>query len=133
MNIERINSELKKQLGIIFQFELNDPRISGMLTIMEVKTSDDLSHAKVFVSYYGDESKAKTTFDALSGCTGHMRNLLKKRVQMRNIPFLHIIRDESLDNAIGLTSAIDRAMKSTREHELVADIIKENEDSDGND
>jgi len=117
MNIERINSELLKQLSIIFRYELNDPRIHGMLTVMEVKTSDDLSHARVYVSYFGDASLADETFEALEGCTGHMRNLLKGRVKMRNIPYLRIIKDESLTGAMRLTEAIDEAMSLTHDTE----------------
>lgn len=113
MNIERINSELLKQLSMIFRYELNDPRIHGMLTVMEVKTSDDLSHARVYVSYFGDKSQEDETFDALEHCTGHMRNLLKQRVKMRVVPYLRIIRDESLENAIQLTGLIDKAMDET--------------------
>ena len=117
MNIERINSELLKQLSIIFRYELNDPRIHGMLTVLEVKTSDDLSHARVYVSYFGDENFAKETFEALQSCTGHMRNLLKQRVKMRTIPFLTIIRDNFLDNAKHITDVIDKAMEDTHETE----------------
>ena len=117
MNIERINSELLKQLSAILQFELNDPRISGMLTVMEVQTSDDLSHARVFISYFGDPSKEDQTFEALNGCTGHIRNLLKQRVKMRTVPYLRIIKDESLNKAIDLTQKIEHAMESTRENE----------------
>jgi len=128
MNIERINSELLKQLSAIFSYELNDPRISGMLTVMEVQTSDDLSHARVFLSYFGDPAKEESTFEALQHCTGHIRNLLKQRVKMRNVPYLTIIQDKSLSHAIELTDAIDRAMKSTHENEA-----KGYGDEDGND
>ena len=117
MNIERINSELAKQLSRIIMFELNDPRISGMLTVLEVQTSDDLSHARVYVSYYGDSSKEESTFAALESCTGHIRNLLKQRVKMRNVPYLRIINDKSMDRAMDITTAIDRAMKSTHANE----------------
>lgn len=117
MNKERINSELAKQLSRIFSYELNDPRIGGMLTVLEVQTSDDLSHARVYVSYFGDPTKEKSTFEALENCTGHIRNLLKQRVKMRNIPFLRIIKDNSLDHALDITSAIERAMESTHANE----------------
>lgn len=117
MNIERINSELLKQLSMIFRYELNDPRIHGMLTVMEVKTSDDLAHARVYVSYYGDKAQEAETFEALEHCTGHMRNLLKQRVKMRTVPYLRIIPDSSLDNAMQLTELIDRAMDETHSTE----------------
>ena len=117
MNIERINSELLKQLSMIFRYELNDPRLHGMLTVLEVKTSDDLSHARVYVSYFGDESLATETFEALQSCTGHMRNLLKQRVKMRTIPFLTIIRDNFIDKSQHIADLIDKAMDDTHETE----------------
>ena len=113
MNKERINSEILKQLSRILNYELNDPRISGMLTVLDVKTSDDLSHARVYISYYGDPTKEAATFEALNNCTGHIRNILKQRVKMRNVPYLRIIDDKSLDHAIELTDAINKAMEST--------------------
>ena len=117
MNIERINSEITKQLSRIFSYELNDPRISGMLTVLEVQTSDDLSHARVFVSYFGDPAKEEGTFEALEHCTGHIRNLLKQRVKMRNVPYLRIINDKSMHKALDVTNAIERAMESTHANE----------------
>ena len=117
MNIERINSELLKQLSVIFRFELNDPRIHGMLTVLEVKTSDDLSHARVYVSYFGDTTLREETFDALNKCTGHMRNLLKQRVKMRTVPYLRIIPDDSIEQAKQLTDLIEDAMGKTHETE----------------
>ena len=117
MNIERINSELLKQLSIIFRYELNDPRIHGMLTVLEVKISDDLSHARVYVSYFGDIAQKEETFEALNNCTGHMRNLLKQRIKMRTIPFLRIIPDDSIEHAKQITDLIDRAMDETHQTE----------------
>lgn len=117
MNIERINSELLKQLSIIFRYELNDPRIHGMITVLEVKISDDLSHARVYVSYFGDQSLKEETFEALNNCTGHMRNLLKQRIKMRTIPFLRIIPDDSIEHAQQITDLIDRAMDETHQTE----------------
>lgn len=127
MNIERINSELLKQLSIIFRYELNDPRIHGMLTVLEVKISDDLSHARVYVSYFGDPALKEETFDALNNCTGHMRNLLKQKVKMRTVPYLRIIPDDSIEQAKQITDLIDDAMQKTHETEK-----NYNGDEDGN-
>ena len=117
MNKERVNSELLKQLSMIFRYELNDPRIHGMLTVLEVKISDDLSHARVYVSYFGDPQYKEETFDALNNCTGHMRNLLKQRVHMRTIPFLRIIPDGTIEHAQQISELIDSAMDQTHQTE----------------
>jgi len=116
MNIDRVNSELAKQIGQIIQYELNDPRLSGLLTVMEVRTSDDLSYAKVFVSYYGELDKEEGTFKTLQSCAGHIRSLLRTRVRLRNIPQLQIVKDTTLAFAEKINNVIDKAMQSTKEN-----------------
>ena len=54
--IERVNSELLKQISYVIDYELKDPRISvGMISITRVKTTPDLKYAKVYLSFYTDD------------------------------------------------------------------------------
>lgn len=112
MNLDRVNSELAHQISKIILNELNDPRISGMLTVMEVRTTADLKYAKVYVSYMGDEDKAKETFDALSSGANYVRQLLKNRVKIRTLPSLTFVRDTSIEYASKMSKIIDEAVKT---------------------
>ncbi len=110
-NINRVNSELQKQISEIILFELKDPRITGMLTVTEVQTSNDLKYAKVFVSYFGEEEHRKDVYTALDSSANYIRNLLKTRIRIRYIPSLKIIEDRSAEYSVHINSIIDKAMK----------------------
>jgi ribosome-binding factor A len=46
---ERIDHELQRELARLISTELKDPRL-GFTTVTGVEKSDDMQHAKVFVS-----------------------------------------------------------------------------------
>ncbi|MBQ7652933.1 MAG: 30S ribosome-binding factor RbfA [Clostridia bacterium] len=111
-NIDRVNSELAKQIGLIIDRKIKDPRVQGMLTVTAVRTTPDLKYAKVYVSYYGDEDKRDQTFSALNNCAGFVRNELKSVVKLRLIPTLTFIYDDTALYAAEMSKLIDKA-KST--------------------
>jgi len=57
---ERIDELLRQEIGKALESELSDPRI-GFVTVTNVETSSDLSHAKVWVSVIGSEDERKVT------------------------------------------------------------------------
>ncbi|MBQ9146054.1 MAG: 30S ribosome-binding factor RbfA [Clostridia bacterium] len=109
MNLDRVNSELAQQISKILLYELKDPRIHGILTVMEVRTTADLKYAKVYVSYMGEEALAEETFVGLNHCAGYVRNQLKSRVKIRMLPTLTFIRDTSIAYASHISKVIDDA------------------------
>ena len=48
---DRVAQELQKEIAIILQREVKDPRI-GMVTVSDVEVSSDLAYAKVFVTFF---------------------------------------------------------------------------------
>ena len=46
---DRVAQELKKEVAVILQREVKDPRI-GMVTVSDVEVSRDLAYAKIFVT-----------------------------------------------------------------------------------
>lgn len=92
--IDRINSELQKAISQIIS-RLKDPRITSMVSVLEVDTSKDLETAKVYVSCYGGD--ADETVKALQGCSGYVKRELRNEFKdMRTVPALHFIRDTSM-------------------------------------
>lgn len=112
MNIDRVNSELAKQIGYVINNKLNDPRISGMLTVTEVVTTRDLKYATVYVSYYGDEAKKEETFDTLNHSANFIRNEVKELVRIRLMPKLTFKPDNSLSYAEKMDKLINKAKES---------------------
>ena len=86
--IPRINSELQKLIGQVVQYELNDPRVKGLISISRVETTQDLKYAKVYVSVYGENADEKETVDALNSASNYIRSLVMQRLKIRLMPKL---------------------------------------------
>jgi len=91
----RVGEEIKKELSVMIQRELKDPRI-GFVTVTGVEVTSDLSQAKVYLSVFGDEEQKKDTLKALDKPTGFLRTEIGKRIRLRHTPELIFKIDESI-------------------------------------
>ena len=48
---DRVAQEIQKEIAVILQREVKDPRI-GMVTVSDVDVSSDLYYAKIFVTFF---------------------------------------------------------------------------------
>ncbi len=94
IKIERIASMLEKEISYILMMEVKDADIK-FVTVTGVKVSSDLSYAKVYVTVL-DDSKKESTMKALKDASGFIRHELYDRVDIRHIPELEFIYDESI-------------------------------------
>lgn len=90
---ERINSNLQKEISYIIANEVKNPNI-GFVTITAVDVTSDLSYAKVYFTTLDDN---KSTLQALKSAKGFIRKTLADRVELRHIPELEFIYDESIE------------------------------------
>lgn len=109
---DRIADTIQKELAVIIQREVNDPRL-GMVTISYVKVSKDLGYAKIYVNILPDEL-AKESVKTLNNAAGFMRSLLAKRINMRVIPALSFIYDDTTLKAHRISKLIDEACESDK-------------------
>ena len=54
---ERTSELIKQEISRLLEREVNDPRLTGLISVTEVSLSPDLKHAKVFVSALQNENK----------------------------------------------------------------------------
>ena len=108
MNIktERISDALIEQISYIIATEVKNSHIK-FVTITDVKVSNDLSYAKVYFTVL-DESKIDVTSKALKEASGFIRHELRDRVDIRQIPELEFVYDESIKNAQKIEDIIDK-------------------------
>ena len=93
VKIERINDNLQEAISYIIFQEVKNPNIK-FVTITAVNTTSDLSYAKVYFTTLGDKQE---TLKALKSAKGFIRNELKEKVELRNIPELEFVYDESIE------------------------------------
>ena len=89
---DKLDSLLQREISNIIQFDLNDPNV-GFATVSEVRISPDLSHAKVFVSFFGNNYGIA----ALKKSKGFIKSELAHRIKIRKIPDLDFVVDDTLN------------------------------------
>lgn len=92
----RVQDLLREEISLIIQRELQDPGL-GFVTVVDVRVSEDLKSAKVYISIYGSDEEQEHTLQALKRSKGYIKFLLGKRVTLRYIPELTFSLDDSLE------------------------------------
>ena len=95
IKIERIASNLVKEISYILANEIKDQDIK-FVTVTDCKVTNDLSFAKVYVTVF-NQDRIKETMKALNNAKGFIRRELHDRVDIRYIPELSFVYDESID------------------------------------
>lgn len=93
--IDRIASSFVKEISYILATEIRDEDIK-FVTITDCKVTNDLSFAKVYFTVL-DETKKESTLKALKDASGYIRKMLADRVDIRHIPELQFVYDESIE------------------------------------
>lgn len=92
----RIGEALQRELSLIIQQEMRDPRL-GMITILDVVVTKDLQQAKVYFSLLDDSAEhIKEATKTLSEAAGFLRSQIAKKVKLRTTPKLFFIFDDTL-------------------------------------
>jgi ribosome-binding factor A len=99
--IERINEIIKEVLSEFVLGEIKDPR-AGLVTIVSVRVSRDLSTARVHFSVMGDQAQRELTQRILKGASGAMRHAVARAIDVSHAPELRWVYDDSLDRAFRL-------------------------------
>lgn len=110
---DRVGSQMQRELAQLVRDELHDPRL-GMITIQAVKVVRDFSHAKVYFTFIGGEMDVAETTKVLKETAPFFRHELGHRLNIRTLPQLHFVYDESIEKGAHLSALIDRAVASDK-------------------
>ncbi|WP_409310272.1 30S ribosome-binding factor RbfA [Pectobacterium sp. B1J-3] len=110
---QRVAQEMQKEIAIIIQREVKDPRI-GMATVSGVEVSRDLAYAKVFVTFLNDNDpeQVKTAVKALQDASGFIRMLLGKAMRLRVVPELTFSYDNSLVEGMRMSNLVTNVVRN---------------------
>ena|SRR5436190_24246692 len=98
---ESVREVLSEHVG-----RLKDPRI-GFVTVTGVQTSQDLRHARVFVSVLGGERKRQQTLAALEAAHSVLQAALARELRLKRTPQLAFEYDPSVERGVRMTKLID--------------------------
>jgi len=103
---QRIQELLLEEISALIQQGLKDPRI-GFATLTKVELTDNLKHARVFVSIMGSEEEKKQTLEGLKSACGFIRGALGKKLYLKYIPELEFRRDDNAEHVERITRILN--------------------------
>ena len=108
--LDRIDEELKKEISNIINYELNNPKVTGIISVTKVKVTPDLRYARVYVSILNSKNN-KETLAGLKKSAGYIRSEIAKRINLRLTPELVFEFDESIEYGAKIDSIIKKWKK----------------------
>ena len=106
IKVDRIGSNLVKEISYILMTEVKNPDVR-FVTVTDCKVTSDLSYAKVYVTVF-NQDKINETMKALKQASGFIRHELRERVDIRHIPELEFVYDESIEYGKKIEDIIER-------------------------
>lgn len=113
VKIDRIASNFVKEISYILATEIKDNDIK-FVTVTDCKVTNDLSFAKVYVTVF-DKERVNETLKALNNAKGFIRKELTDRVDIRHIPELEFIYDESIDYGQKIENILEKIHEDNNE------------------
>ncbi len=110
---QRIADQMQRILGQMLLQEMGDERMR-LVTITSVNVAKDLSFAKIYVGEISeDEKEIKAVVGALNHAAKSLRYRLAQEIDLRVMPELKFIYDESAAHGFKISNLIDAAMNKT--------------------
>lgn len=109
---DRVAQEIQKEIAVILQCEVKDPRI-GMVTVSDVEVSSDLSYAKIFATFLfdHDETAIEQGMKGLEKASPYIRSLLGKAMRLRIVPEIRFIYDQSLVEGMRMSNLVTNVVR----------------------
>lgn len=93
---------------------LKDPGL-GFMTITGAETSPDVSLVKIFYSVLGDPKQRETTAEALERAKSHLRHEVGQLENLRRVPQLMFVYDESAERADRVNRLLNEIKKESND------------------
>lgn len=106
--IARIEARILERAAHCLQFEVNDPRAS-FITLTQVKLSSDLSFAKIYYSVLGASADRSKVAHMLDHAGGFIQRQVARVLDLRRVPRLSFVYDDSAEAASDLQKLIKEA------------------------
>ena len=116
---DRINGLLRQEISQLLSRQIKDPRLHGVISITQVKTSSDLRSATVFLSVLGDAATKHNALQGIQSATSFLRRELGDALALRHVPSLKFVLDDTMEKADHLLEVMDRLKDSPEDGQRV--------------
>ena len=122
--LQRLADQIQRELAVLIRDEVNDPRLTGFVTISSVKVSPDLGYADIYVTIMEpglDDAMTKTnheeSINVLNKAAGFLRTELSHSLKTRTTPRLRFHYDEVTAHGNYMMDLINQAVSKTEKNE----------------
>ena len=112
----RTGEDIMRELTAILR-TVKDPRVSGLISIVRVDVTRDLSYATVYVSAMDGFDAAKAAVKGLASAAGYMRRELGNALRLRHVPELHFVADDSIAYSARIAKTLSDLNKDVEKEE----------------
>lgn len=108
---QRLGVQVQRTLSELLRFETKDPRLASV-SLTSVDLSRDLSVARVYFSLLDPDDDPQPAQDGLQRAAGFLRAKLGQSLDIRHVPELRFVHDDSVAQGFEISRLIDSASKS---------------------
>lgn len=108
----KLADRIKVVVAQALERRVKDPRL-GFVTLTDARVTNDLQHATLYYTVYGDEDQAADTRRALESAKGILRAEVGKNITVRLTPTLEFVPDEIPVNA----SHLEELLRTAKERD----------------
>jgi ribosome-binding factor A len=112
---DRISNEIKKEISLILQNDIKDPRLTAMPGVIGVKVTNDMSYADIYVSLFGDSDSINESLKAIKSSSGYIRHLLSQKLKLRHVPELRFKCDDFIEEGFRINKILDSLQKERKD------------------
>jgi ribosome-binding factor A len=115
--MRRVDEAIRQVIGDAVAVDLKDPRV-GFVTVTDVRTSADLTHARVYVSVLGDagapseQDQRDASLEGLGSAHGFLQGRIAAELRLKRTPTLEFLYDDTTDRALRVDALIDEIGRS---------------------
>jgi len=106
IKIDRLNNLFVEEISKILRTEIKDERIN-FVTVTSASITNDLYYAKVYVTVLND-SERDNIIKLLNKASNFIERELSHRIQIRRMPNITFLYDESIEYANNIEHIIER-------------------------
>ena len=130
--LQRLADQIQRELAVLIRDAVNDPRLTGFVTISSVKVSTDLGYADIYVTIMEPElndamtkSNHEESIKVLNNAAGFLRTELSHSLKTRTTPRLRFHYDEVTARGNYMMDLISKAVIKTEKNESDEQEIEE--------
>ena len=104
---ERLGNVLHREISQILMTEIKDQDLK-FVTVTKVDLSSDLSYAKVYFTCLDNDKKDKVLKDINNASRFIRSELMRRKIEIRNMPELTFVYDDSIEYGNKIESIIEK-------------------------